>query len=475
MVPPIQFTNASKKLDPKRAKYYLRRACSLKHACRVTVALSAALLLTLAPFGSAQVGCSACSDVIPPKTPLNDLGQNPYLLKQGGLYPGGYNQRPITHEQTGLKLAGQIGPLGGKIVMISIGMCNTTKEFGGGLGIGVENGFQWRAMHDKATKGNLVLVDCAQAGQDAKKWARNSAPWEECEKLLGLAPGGAVTKSQVQIVWLKEALIDPGTYGAFPAHATALQGYLKEILDHLNNPAYGFDHLKMVFLSPRTRAWTRGLDVLHTHSPEPQAYETGFADKWLIEDQILGNISSTPWLCWGPYLWADGDTPRSDNLTWPCTYVKQDDCVHPVVAGVTKVVDQLLAFFKTDPVATPWFLKTPAHAPTNVSVDIDDDDGMIDPGTTVTFSASALPYGNRTIAEYVWTYDDGDYGYGQQVMKTFWASSELGNPYKVHLTVIDSAGDAALKDTEIIVNALQPRGASLEDTKHRAETSAQPK
>ena len=105
---------------------------------------------------------------------------------------------------------------------------------------------------------------------------------------------------------------------------------------------------------------------------------------------------------------------------------------------------------------------------------IDDDDGTIDAGTTVNFHASATPYGTRTIAEYVWTYDDGDYAYGQDVTKAFPASSESGNPYKVHLTVIDNEGDAAFKDTQIIVNAVQPRGGSVEDTKHRAETLARP-
>jgi hypothetical protein len=456
--------------------------------------LTAAFLLAVAPIASAQSLCH-CNDTIPAKTPLNDLGKrfyqpNPLVSKQGGLYPGGYNQRPIEHGQDGITLANQMRPIGGKIVMISIGMCNTTKEFGGALGIGVENGFQWRALHDAATRGNLVVVDCAQSGQDAQRWAENSQPWTELDTRLSEAPGGAVTRNQVQIVWLKEALIDPATFGAFPAHATALQGYLETILNHLVDPAYGFPNVKMVFLSPRTRAWTAGRDVDHTHSPEPQAYETGFADKWVIEDQLNlpgGVDQGWPWLSWGPYLWADGDIPRSDNLTWPCTYVKQDDCVHPVVSGVTKVVDQLLAFFKTDPVATPWFLKTtaPEDAPTITQAYKEEQDPVYTT-TLVHFHASATPnaHTGARIKEYVWTFDDGDYAYDPDneplktyVTKTFPAPSQNGNPYRVHLTVIDSLGNAASRDIVFPV-ATPPPGpqhSSIENAKHRTTTSPRPK
>ena len=204
----------------------------------------------------------------------------------------------------------------------------------------------------------------------------------------------------------------------------------------------------MVFLSPRTRAWTAGLDMLHTHSPEPQAYETGFADKWVIEDQLYppgGVDQGWPWLSWGPYLWADGDTPRSDNLTWPCTYVKQDDCVHPVVSGVTKVVDQLLAFFKTDPVARPWFFKTAVNPPT-ISYTLVPPGGTYSEGQLVTFHASAIPNNGGSIVEYLWTFDDSDYAYhNSDPTKNFWARSQSDKPYQVHLTVIDNDGNAAFE------------------------------
>ena len=71
---------------------------------------------------------------------------------------------------------------------------------------------------------------------------------------------------------------------------------------------------------------------------EPMSYEGGFSNKWLIEDQINGDPSLNfdsalgpvvaPVLLWGPYLWADGEFPRADGLT----YLLDDfepDRIHP--------------------------------------------------------------------------------------------------------------------------------------------------
>ena len=78
-------------------------------------------------------------------------------------------------------------------------------------------------------------------------------------------------------------------------------------------------------------------------NPEPYAYEYGFSVKWAIQaqvdqmrggapDSIAGNLDYkkgvAPWLAWGPYLWADGTTPRSDGLTWDRSEF-QPDGTHP--------------------------------------------------------------------------------------------------------------------------------------------------
>ena len=57
----------------------------------------------------------------------------------------------------------------------------------------------------------------------------------------------------------------------------------------------------------------------------------------------------SPLLLWGPYLWADGMTPRkSDGLVWQRE--GPGGRRHPPQRrGRQKVADMLLKFFKTDP------------------------------------------------------------------------------------------------------------------------------
>ena len=58
-------------------------------------------------------------------------------------------------------------------------------------------------------------------------------------------------------------------------------------------------------------------------------------------DEVVGPVRS-PWIAWGPYLWADGTTPRSDGLFYECSDL-DDDGIHPG-EGVTQKVTMLLLF-----------------------------------------------------------------------------------------------------------------------------------
>jgi hypothetical protein len=83
------------------------------------------------------------------------------------------------------------------------------------------------------------------------------------------------------------------------------------------------------------------------------------ANGGVVQDARAGNLNyldgTAPWIAWGPYLWANGTSPRSDGLTWVVGDLEVDG-THPSTSGETKVGAMLLSFFKTDPTTTGWFL-----------------------------------------------------------------------------------------------------------------------
>jgi len=283
-------------------------------------------------------------------TPLNDLGTGTYQGEEGGLYPGGANERPAAHDAAGRALAEAITPIGERIVLISIGMSNTTQEF---------SRFVPLAMNLPGRNPPLLVVDCAAGGQHAAIAADPNSPyWNTVRQRLAQA---GVDSTQVRAAWVKEAI--PGPNLPFPDDALELKGYFRAIAMNL---ADKFPNLKLAYYSSRIYAgYAQGVSPLN---PEPWAYQSGFAVKWLIEDQIAGNDPGlnydpdsgpveSPWLAWGPYLWADGLVPRSDGLIWECGDFQQDG-THPSTSGRNKVAGMLLDFFTSDLTATPWFLAT---------------------------------------------------------------------------------------------------------------------
>ncbi len=284
---------------------------------------------------------------------LPDLGKGAYKGETGGLYPDGRNSPPPAHLQGGLKLAREIAPLDGqgrksedgKIVLLSIGMSNTTQE---------TRSFMELAAHDKQINPSLAIVDGAQGGQTAAITAKPEANyWKVVDERLGAS---GVTREQVQVVWLKQA--NAGPKADFPQEAKKLQS---DILATLHNLHDKFPNLKIAYLSNRIYAGYASSPL----NPEPHAYESGFAVKWLIADQIDGKPELnydpgkgavlSPWIAWGPYLWADGLKGRADGLIWRREDLGPDG-THPSTAGRKKVAEQLLRFLKSDATATPWFL-----------------------------------------------------------------------------------------------------------------------
>ena len=318
-----------------------------------------ALLMVLIQAPDWKAGASECGSTSVGLTPLTELGPGFYQGFEGGLFPGGTNLRPSAHEDAGLAIArgirprkgnGKISTKKGKIVLLSIGMSNTTMEF---------STFKSMADSDPVRNRKLVIVDGAQGGMTASEVSDPSSSqgqrfWETVDQRLSQA---GVTASQVQIAWVKEANARPSE--SFPAHAVALQSQLEQIALVLKQR---FPNIRIAYYSSRIYAGYASTSL----NPEPFAYESAFSVKWMVEKQISGspdlNFDSvkgdikSPWLSWGPYLWADGMNPRADGLSWPCSDYNSDG-THPAPSGREKVAELLLDFFKTDSTAASWFLE----------------------------------------------------------------------------------------------------------------------
>ncbi len=276
--------------------------------------------------------------------PLTDLGLAQYLGFSGGLYPDGKNSRPAAYEDAGVRLGASVQPLdrdgrpltSGKIVMLCIGMSNASHAF---------SHFIQLADADAHKNPSLLMIDVARDGAAANQIAVPFGDyWIDVDQHL---QGCAVSTAQVQVVWLKTALArDPR---GFPESARLLQRTLRAIVEILGTK---FPELKLVYVSSRTYGGYSESDL----SPEPIAYESAFAVKWLIEERINhpNPDRPIPWVSWGPYLWAHGLTPRSDGLVWERSDFESDG-VHPSPQGALKVATMLLEFFQKDATARPWF------------------------------------------------------------------------------------------------------------------------
>lgn len=294
--------------------------------------------------------------------PLTEMSaEDRYKKQDGGLYGEGKNTPPEAHRKAAEEALASIRPLdaagkpseNGTIVFVSISMSNATQEF---------SLFKRIADADKAKSSRLTIVDCAQGGQAMAEWATADAnPWREAARRLSNA---GVTPEQVQVAWVK--LANKGPQGDLEDHGRKLENDTRAVLQIARAK---FPNLKIAYLSSRIYGGYAGGPL----NPEPYAYESAFVARWLIRDQIAGKGKlnfdpaqgdvQAPLLLWGPYLWADGTTPRkSDGLS----YLREDlagDGTHPSESGRRKVAETMLAFFKTDPLAAPWFTGRAAATP----------------------------------------------------------------------------------------------------------------
>lgn len=287
-------------------------------------------------------------------TPIEDItAPVKYFSEDGGLYGNWINEVPQTHRLNAISELSKIAPLNvngdtsrdGKIVMISIGMSNTFYSFGA---------FDSLANLDPAKSTVVELVNGARVGNDAVDWATNDKQsWEHVEGKLNLE---GFTPLQVQVAWIYLAYRDP--IEGFPTATEKLEDYIQTVLNILITR---FPNVKIAYLTSREYAGYSGTGA---SNPEPYAYESAFACRWLIERQINGDTElnynaasgevKSPLIIWGPYTWASGTTPRSDGLTWLRNDFG-DDGMHPSSQGYTKIGNLMLDFFKNNELAKSWY------------------------------------------------------------------------------------------------------------------------
>lgn len=296
-------------------------------------------MLAVTPLAAAQppngqaVAAAACNQTSTGLVPLTDLGKRKYRGHLGGLYPGGANQPSRLYLKQGLAAAKRVRPVNGRIVLLSIGMSNASQEF---------RSFMRLATGDPQLNPAVRLVDGAMGTWDARRVARPGAGyWAALDRRLVAA---GTSPREVQAVWLKESI--SGEDRAFPQDAKALKTNLRAIAQTL---ARRFPNLRMIYTSSRTY----GGYAVTALNPEPAAYDSGYAVRWLIQDRMESKLKG-PWIGWGPYLWTDGTKGRADGMTWTCDDVRKDG-THPSPAGANKIANLLLQFFKTDPTAKSWF------------------------------------------------------------------------------------------------------------------------
>lgn len=289
--------------------------------------------------------------------PITEIGSGLYLgAAQGGLYPGGSNERPASHTAAGLEAAQRVVPVDGQVCLISIGMSNTGMKWNRFM----QNGFPSIEGRNPA----VVVANGAVGSNPVDTTADPShGVWNTIDSQL--ADSGC-TPDQVRVAWVLHA--ERGPSEDFMTEAARFEADLRATLVNMNDH---FANLEMVYLSSRSYAGYGDKN----NNPEPYAHQTAFVVKWVIEAQIEGTDpelsldAGMPWLSWGPYLWADGlgaddqlggipgRVIPDDGMEYECSDFSDSDGIHPGQGMLIKASDQLVEFFSTDETAAAWLLQ----------------------------------------------------------------------------------------------------------------------
>lgn len=270
------------------------------------------------PTGPSEVARAvALSDCDPPPPPVATVDSFPVpIMDGGGLYGSGSNTPPQFHIDAGLAAAAQVP--GSGAVLMSLGMSITRAAFD-----------SWE-IHARGSR-DAVMVNGACGGCGVSKW--DDLADEGWTHALSRLTQAGKTAADVDAVWM--SVTRDQTVAATAADLETILLRIRE----------AYPNVRQVFVSNRTYGGWRT-----PKTAEPMAWQDGVA----VKQFVLNHLGETaPWVGWAGDLWAFGDTPRNDGLTWPRSDFSNDG-LHYSVQGTIKVGYVAWQQFAANPF-TGWY------------------------------------------------------------------------------------------------------------------------
>jgi hypothetical protein len=294
----------------------------------------------------------------------------------------GTNTPPSLHDSWGKSSAAAIQTIDGAVVGMILGLSNAVL-FGTQLPTNFVN--QTDTLRSEGiVNSTFNVVEGALGSTPSSEWENNNyGSYTHANVLLKKA---GFTPSQVQILFIENAdanvppdgLLSTATSLAPPAPHIPPLSTDADYWNLIYNMGIQFRYLRtqypnlqQVFLHARIYA---GYAVYTASNPEPFAFEQSMAIKYLVMAQSLQQENGTidpvagdlltncPWIGWGYYMWANGDTPRDDGLTWLTSDYQTTGgsaYVHPNGTGVAQQVNWPVngatAFYLASPYSAPWY------------------------------------------------------------------------------------------------------------------------
>ncbi|MBP7400302.1 MAG: hypothetical protein KA954_11990 [Chitinophagales bacterium] len=249
----------------------------------------------------------------------------------GGLYRGGSNDPPAFY-QTQLDDA-NISLDNGEVVFLGLGASSPERELNTLMNI------VYPEITDRNT--DLVFVNGNKGGTTIEKMLDNwnqyfSGTIEPALKSKG------VTASEVDIIWLKSASVDPITQTADQYVADKMP-YWIQVIGLINTK---FPNCKIIYLS--SKHW----GTLEKHA-EPEAYYTSLIMKEIIDERINGEISGAL-IAWAhPFHTGGSGIANSYGHIWYNSDLENDG-VHPTAAAQIKVANYMDSWYRNTSAKYWW-------------------------------------------------------------------------------------------------------------------------